>query len=62
MAHPINDFINRLEKRTAVNCNEKCKYFKFKHLPCACVLSDVFSVNQGEPCYEFVELIGVMED
>jgi len=53
MAHPLNDRINMLEKRSAVKCNKNCEYFKFKHLRCACVLSDVFSVNQGEPCFEF---------
>ena len=57
MAHPINDLLNRLEKRTAVNCSDKCEYFKFAHLPCACVLSDVFSVNKGEPCFEFKEKV-----
>ena len=53
MAHPINDLINRREKRKAIPCSKDCEYFKFPHLDRACVLSDVFSVLQGQPCYEF---------
>jgi len=53
MAHPLNDLINRREKRKAVVCNESCEYWKFPHLETACVLSEVFSVKKGEPCYEF---------
>jgi len=53
MAHPINDLINKIEKRKPVNCNENCKYWEFPHLETACVLSDVFSVAKGKPCYEF---------
>lgn len=53
MAHPINDLLNRIEKRTAIACNSDCEYYRFPHLSCACVLSDVFSVNKGEPCFEF---------
>ena len=53
MAHKINDMINILEKKEAVKCNETCKYWKFPHLDCACILSDVFSVNKNEPCYEY---------
>ncbi len=54
MAHPLNDLINRREKREA--CDEKCKYWKFPHLETACVLSDVFSVKKGELCYEKQDL------
>ena len=53
MAHPVNDLINRMEKRKAVNCNESCKYWKFPHLETACVLSDVYSVKKGELCFEY---------
>jgi hypothetical protein len=53
MAHPINDAINRIEKRKAVPCNSKCKYWKYPHLDTACVLSEVYSVKKYEPCYEF---------
>lgn len=52
MSHPINDALNRLEKRKQIECSNKCKYYKFDHLPCACVLSDVYSVNKGESCME----------
>ena len=55
MAHPINDALNRLEKREPTDCNKTCKYFRFPHLKCACVLSEVFSVVQGVPCYEYTE-------
>ncbi len=36
-------------------CDSKCKYYekKFEHNKKACTLSDVFSVNKGEPCSNF---------
>ena len=55
MAHPMNDLINKKEGREQRPCSEECKYFKFPHLETACVLSPVYSVRQGEPCYEFIE-------
>lgn len=51
----INYLFGKLEGRTPKKCDEKCKYFRFPHLPVACVLSEVFSVKQGELCYEFKE-------
>jgi len=53
MAHPINDLLNRKWGVKAIPCSKECEYFKFPHLERACVLSDVFSVLQGEPCGEF---------
>lgn len=53
MAHKINDMFNRLEKRETVLCNSSCEYWMFGHLRRPCVLSDVYSVNQNEPCYEY---------
>ena len=58
MAHPINDLLNRLEKRKAVPCNPTCKYFKFPHLETACVLSEVFSVKKNEKCFEYIKKDG----
>lgn len=55
MAHLMNDVLNRIEGRKTVPCNDQCRYWKFPHLETACVLSDVFSVKKGEPCFEFVE-------
>ncbi len=54
MAHPMNDAINRAEGREPVPCNETCKYWTFPNLDTACVLSPVFSVRKGEPCFEYV--------
>ena len=54
-AKDINYLFGKLEGKEAKVCNEKCKYFSFPHLPVACVLSPVFSVKQGELCYEFKE-------
>ena len=51
----INYLIGKLEGRIPKKCDEKCKYFRFPHLSIACVLSEVFSVKQGELCYEFKE-------
>jgi hypothetical protein len=55
MAHPLNEKINRLEKRQSVKCNDTCKYWHFPHLDTACVLSSVYSVKKNEPCYEYVK-------
>jgi len=60
MAHPINDLLNRIEKRKAIKCDSDCKYFMFAHLETACVLSDVYSVKKGELCFEY-RLIGEQE-
>ena len=51
----MNDLLNRIERKKATPCTHKCKYFKFPHLKRACVLSDVFSVLQGELCFEYDE-------
>ena len=56
MAHPINDKLNRIEKRKAVVCNDTCVHWRFPHLDNACVLSDVFSVKKGQPCFEYKQL------
>lgn len=53
MAHPLNDLINRREEKKAINCNATCKYWEFPHLENACVLSAVFSIKKGKPCYEY---------
>ncbi len=53
MAHPINDAVNRLEKRKLRKCTKECAYWRFPHLDTACVLSSVFSVRKNELCYEY---------
>ncbi len=53
MAHPINELLDKSEGKQPVNCNEKCKHWGFPHLDTACVLSDVYSVKKGMPCYIF---------
>ena len=55
MAHPINDIINKREGRIARLCDEGCKYFAFYHSRKACILSSVFSVSQGDDCFEYEE-------
>ncbi len=53
MAHKINDMLNKAEGRTKTPCSKECVNFRFPHMDRACVLSEVFSVRQGEGCYEF---------
>ena len=53
MAHPLNDLVNRAANKTPTPCNDTCKYWRFPNLPVACVLSSVFSVAQGQPCFEY---------
>ncbi len=57
MAHPINDLLNRKEKRKPIECNEKCEHWRFPHLEIACVLSEVFSVKKNKLCYEFKQKV-----
>lgn len=56
-AKDINYLFGKLERKEAKICNEKCKYFSFPHLQVACVLSEVFSVKQGELCCNFEEKV-----
>ena len=46
--HKINMVLDKYNPKK--DCDSKCKYYTFDHLTCACVLSDVYSVNKGEPC------------
>ena len=56
MAHPIDAKLDRLWAITKpVPCNKRCKYWKFSNSDRPCVLSDVFSVLRGQPCYKFVD-------
>jgi len=48
MAHPINTALDSKEPKRP--CDSGCPYFKYPHLDTACVLSEVYSVKQGEPC------------
>ena len=57
MVEPICILLDRLEGREAIPCDSGCKYWKFPHLDCACVLSDVFSVKKREPCFEYTALV-----
>ena len=51
MAHPICDKLDKLEGKTPKICDSGCKYYKFPYLEVACVLSEVYSVAKGKPCY-----------
>ena len=53
MVHPTSVALDRIEGKEAVACNPECEYWKFPHLETACVLSGVFSVRKGQPCFEF---------
>jgi len=53
MVHPISIALDRIVGKKAVACNSECEYWKFPHLETACVLSDVFSVCKGQPCFVF---------
>ena len=53
MAHPLSVALDKAEGKKATPCNASCKYWRFPHLDTACVLSDVYSVPKGEPCFIF---------
>ena len=51
MANEKCNHLDRLEGKEKKVCNSGCKNFYFPNLPTACVLSEVYSVKQGEGCY-----------
>ena len=55
MAHPICNELDKREGKKTTPCNSACKNWQFSHLEIACVLSEVYSVVKGEPCYIFEE-------
>lgn len=55
MANEINNKLDRLDGKKKRTCDDGCKYFMFPDLLIACVLSDVYSVRQGEGCYIYEE-------
>jgi len=50
---PGNDKLNQQWGIKPILCNNTCRYWKFPHLETACVLSSVFAVHKGAPCYEY---------
>lgn len=59
--HPLNKKISKTLKQEPHKCTDKCKYWAFSHRESACILSDVFSVEKGEMCYEFNKKVGDVE-
>jgi hypothetical protein len=53
MVKPICDLLDRLEGRESKIRDDGCKNWSFPHLDRACVLSSVFSVRKGEPCFQY---------
>lgn len=51
--HPINKALDKNEPKKP--CDKNCKYYKFDHLEVPCVLSEVYSVNKGDPCAIYAE-------
>lgn len=56
MAHYIDAKLDRLGATTdPMPCNDRCKFWRFPNSERPCVLSNVFSVVRGQPCYKFVD-------
>lgn len=59
VAHPVDQRLDQyFAKITGMEvtlCSERCKYWRFPHLDRPCVLSEVFSVRRGKPCFKFVD-------
>lgn len=51
MAKEICNILDRAEGKQSRMCDPGCKNYRFDHLETACVLSEVFSVKKGAPCY-----------
>jgi len=51
----ICEVIDKAKGNNKIPCSADCKYYEkaFEHNKKACTLSDVFSVNIGEPCSTF---------
>lgn len=57
MAEPICELLDRVRGRVATPCNRGCNYFRFPQNQKACCLSEVYSVDQGQPCFIFEKKI-----
>ncbi len=53
MAHLICNALDQRDGKKTTPCNSECEYWRVPHLDTACVLSEVYSVKKGEPCYIF---------
>jgi hypothetical protein len=51
MANKICDLLDIAEGKQSKICDDGCKNYRFDHLNRACVLSEVYSVDKGKPCY-----------
>ena len=51
--HKINQVLDMNEEK--LPCDSGCKHYRFDHLDCACVLSEVYSVKKGEMCAIYAE-------
>ncbi len=51
MAAEICNILDRAAGEIARKCDSGCKNYCFDHRDNACVLSEVFSVKKGKPCY-----------
>lgn len=47
--------LDKLDGKVKRTCDKGCVNFRFPHLDRACVLSEVYSVTQGEGCYIYKE-------
>jgi len=51
MAHKICEMLDKMSGKKPEICDKKCKYWRFPNRYKPCVLSDVYSVLKGEPCF-----------
>ena len=56
MADKRCDIMDKAEGKIKKPCDKGCVNFRFPHMDRACVLSEVYSVKQGEGCYIYKEL------
>ena len=57
MADKRCDILDKAEGKKKRYCDNGCVNFRFPHLDTACVLSEVYSVKQGEGCYIYKEKV-----
>lgn len=60
-AHDKSKLLDKLSGKKPIKCSNKCSYFKFPNLDRACILSDAYSVCQGDLCYIY-ELVALEKE
>ena len=62
MADERCNILDKKDGKVKRVCDKGCRYFSFPHMDRACVLSEVYSVKQGEGCYIYKNKVKRLRD